>query len=73
MDSTNYYIVHKSGRKLKISCYGYTHNAEMRDQTRKQIARIEHHREKDYRVETEKAVEIIKGADGKQRRAEFAL
>lgn len=54
MDSTNYYIVHKSGRRLKITCIGYSHSAEMKKETLKQIAKIEHSRPDQYKIETEK-------------------
>lgn len=54
MTSTNYYVVHKSGRRIKIMCIGYMHSAETREETRKLIAKVEHGRPKDYHVESEK-------------------
>lgn len=57
MKSTNYYIVHKSGRKLKVSCVGYMHSKDMRQSMIVQVAKVEHHRPKDYRVEEEKVIE----------------
>lgn len=67
MKSTNYYIVHKTGRKVKISCIGFMYNNETREQTRKMIAKIEHGRIADYRIEEEKSVEH------NQMREEFIL
>lgn len=54
MTSTNYYIVHKSGRRIKITCVGYCHSDEMKKDTIKMFARIEHARPQDYTIEEEK-------------------
>ena len=58
MISTNYYIVHKSGRRMKITCIGYSHSDDMKAETLKQIAKVEHGRTQDYRIEKESENEL---------------
>lgn len=65
MDSTNYYIVHKSGRRLKITCIGYSHSAAMKQETLKQIAKIERSRPQFYKIETEKENEGARPRNGR--------
>lgn len=57
MTSTNYYIVHKTGRRLKVSCIGFSHDEKLRQAMLVNVAKIEHGRPRDYRIEKEKDVE----------------
>lgn len=57
MTSTNYYIVHKTGRRLKVSCIGFCHDEKLRQGMLANVAKIEHGRLKDYHIEKERDVE----------------
>lgn len=59
MTSTNYYIIHKTGRRLKVSCIGFCHDDDLRKSMLKNVAKVEHGRPQDYRIETEQAVEHV--------------
>lgn len=61
MVSTNYYIVHKTGRRLKVSCIGFCHDEKLRNAMRLNVAKIEHGRPQDYKIETEQVVEQFHG------------
>ena len=52
--STNYYIVHKTGRRLKVSCIGFMHDEKLRRSMLENVAKVEHGRPRDYRIEEEK-------------------
>ena len=71
MKSTNYYIVHKTGRRLKVSCIGFMHDDNTRREMLKSVAKLEHGRPKDYSIEKERDIEI--GAHGRPIPAEFTL
>lgn len=53
MTSTNYYIVHKTGRRLKVSCIGFCHDKKLREAMRLNVAKVEHGRTQDYKIEEE--------------------
>lgn len=57
MTSTNYYIVHKTGRRLKVSCIGFCHDKKLREGMLHNVAKIEHGRPRDYHIEEEKTME----------------
>lgn len=57
MISTNYYIIHKTGRRLKVSCIGFCHDEKLRKAMLLAVAKIEQGRTQDYKIETEKAIE----------------
>jgi hypothetical protein len=57
MTSTNYYVIHKTGRRLKVSCIGFCHDKKLRQAMLENIAKIEHGRIRDYRIEEEKIIE----------------
>src|SRR2546423_12064047 len=60
MISTNYYIIHKTGRRLKVSCIGFCHDDKLRKAMLQNVAKVEHGRTQDYRIETEQAVEQVR-------------
>ena len=66
MKSTNYYVIHKTGRKVKVSCIGFCHDEKLQKAMLQSIAKVEHGRVKDYRIEGEHIVEMSNGSKATQ-------
>lgn len=71
MISTNYYIVHKTGRRLKVSCIGFMHDDKTRKAMLENVAKLERGKPKDYKIEKEADIEI--GGNGRPISPAFTL
>lgn len=50
MDSTNYFIMHKSGRRVHVTVLGYKHTRAQQSQMLACLAKAEHHQPKQYAI-----------------------